>query len=256
MPTQGEGGGTAAPRGVGGRWLWVAVAAIAVVVIVVLIVVGGDDGGQRSVPSVVGLAENTAAGTLVANGFSTQVKRERSTQANGTVLAQDPDPGSDLDEGDVVVLTVSSAPGGELAPAEQPSGPVEVPDVVGDEQVLAGAALERLGLVPDTRPVERDKECCVVVEQQPRPGTTLEAGDSVMLSVAFVAAGRLEIPVPDLEGLSASAARTTARELGFTMTTVERPAPSPDFAGKIVGQNPRAGADVPEFSRLKLFVGA
>jgi beta-lactam-binding protein with PASTA domain len=256
MPTAGEGGTVAGPRGFGDWRLWVAIVAVAAIVVVVALLVAGDDGEGTSVPAVIGLAEGQASDALVAKGFSTQIERQHSSEVHGTVLAQQPDAGSALEEGEVVVLTVSSQPGGGgLAGAEQPSGPVEVPDVVGRQQVLAGASLERLGLVPDTRPVQRGDKCCVVVEQKPRPGTTLEAGESVLLSVAFVGADRLEIPVPELEGLSAAAARATARELGFTMSTLERPAPSPDLAGKVFEQSPGAGDDAPEFSRLRLFVG-
>ena len=234
--------------------MWAAiVAVVAAAGIVLLLAVGAD--GEESVPSVVGLAEGPASDVLVAKGFSTQIERERSSEVHGTVLVQQPEAGSTLEEGEVVTLTVSSQPAARGL-SEQPTGPVEVPDLVGREQVLAGASLEELGLVPDTRPVERGDKCCVVVAQEPRPGTTVEAGESVLLSVAFVGADRLEVPVPDLEGLPAATARATARELGFTMSTLERPAPSSDLAGKVFDQSPRAGKDLPEFSRLRLSVGA
>jgi beta-lactam-binding protein with PASTA domain len=204
---------------------------------------------------VVGLGQAAATGSLVSNGFSTQIDRQRSSEPRGTVIRQDPGAGAELESGGVVTLIVSSEPGArELA--EQPAGPVEVPDVVGRQQVLAGAALERMGLVPNTRMVQRGSECCVVVAQRPRPGTTLQAGDSVELSVALAAgADRLDIPVPDLEGLTASFARSWARELGFTMRTRERKAPSSDLAGKVLEQSPPPASMVPELTRIDLVVG-
>jgi len=214
----------------------------------------GDD--ETSVPSVIGLEEDAASEALVASEFSTRIERQRSPEPPGTVIGQDPDAGTALESGAVVTLTVSGQPGADPL-AEEPAGPVEVPNVVGRQYVLAGASLERLGLVPDTRMVERGDRWGVVLAQRPPAGTALEAGDHIELDVALATdTERLDIPVPGLVGEAAAQARAQARELGFTMRTIERESPSADVTGTVLEQRPTEGATVPELSLITLVVGA
>jgi len=226
-------------------------AAVAVLVLAVILLVGDD---ETSVPSVVGLEEG-AAGEALAE-FSTQIERQRSPEPPGTVIGQDPDAGAALESGAVVTVTVSGQPGTDPL-AEEPAGPVEVPNVVGRQYVLAGASLEQLGLVPDTRMVERGDRWGAVLAQRPPAGTALEAGDHIELDVALATATeRLDIPIPDLVGEAAAQARAQARELGFTTRTTERESPSADVAGTVLEQRPTEGATVPELSLIRLVVGA
>ncbi|MQA74847.1 MAG: PASTA domain-containing protein [Solirubrobacterales bacterium] len=257
MPEPLERGRNADFKGLRDWRLWGAVAAVVAVALAAILLLGGGDSDQGvGVPYVVGLDQQAASGQLVANGFSTQVERRRSTEPPRTVVGQEPDAGSPLEPGQVVVLIVSDQSGAAGLGAEEPSsGPARVPDLVGRQHVLAGAALERLGLVPDTRPVQAGDTCGEVASQEPKPGTKLKVGDSVRMTVSSGGGERLDVPVPDLEGLLASTARSQARELGFTLHTVEGAAPSPDLAGKVLKQSPRAALNVPELSRIKLVVG-
>ncbi|MPZ63608.1 MAG: PASTA domain-containing protein [Propionibacteriales bacterium] len=242
-------------------WGWpvritVVAAVVALIVVAVILGRGGDD--KAIVPSVVGLGHAAADGTLVSNGFSTQIERQPSSEPSGIVIGQDPVAGAQLGAGGVVTLTISGEPGGGSGGGsdEQPSGPVEMPDVVGEQYVLAGAELEQQGLVPDTRVVERGRTWGAVIAQRPRPGTTLEAGEIVQLDIALPSGfNRLDVPVPDLEGLTAASARTTGHELGFTMRTEEREAPSLDLAGKVLSQEPKPGTTVAELSQIRIVVG-
>lgn len=250
---KGQNGRISVLGGAGSRPLWAALAATGILIVLAATLLLGD--GETTVPSVVGLDEEAAGGALVSNDLSTTIDRQRSPEPPGTVIGQDPDPGTEVGAGEVVTLTVSGDPsGGDVA--EQPTGPVEVPDVVGRQYVLAGASLEQAGLVPDTLMVERGQRWGVVVAQRPPSGATLDAGETIELDVALAAgADRLDIPVPDLEGRGAAEARSEARELGFTTRTIERDAPSADLVGTVLEQDLEPGATVPELSPIRLVVG-
>jgi serine/threonine-protein kinase len=233
--------------------LWGALAAALAIVVLALVLLTGDD--ETAVPSVVGLEEEAASDAIVASEFSTQIERRPSPEPRGTVIGQDPGPGTALESGEVVTLTVSGEPGADDVAVED-AGPVEVPNVVGRQYVLAGASLERLGLVPDSRVVEQGDRWGAILAQRPADGKTLEAGDHIELEVALATdTERLDIPVPDLVGEPAAQARALARELGFTMRTIERESPSADVAGTVLEQQPREGATVPELSLIRLVVG-
>jgi eukaryotic-like serine/threonine-protein kinase len=242
--------------GKAGGWVpWALAVAVMLAVTVILVLVLGGDGENTSVPSVVGLDEEAASDTIVDSGLATQVAREESDEPPGTVIGQNPDPGAKLGSGGVVALTVSGSPD-ESALEETPTGPVEVPDVVGRQYVLAGETLEGAGLVTDSRMVARGDRWGVVVAQQPAGGTELEAGEHVELQVALPAGDeRLDIPVPDLEGQAAAVARAEARALGFTVLTTERDPAEGDLVGTVIDQRPASGETVPELSLLRLVVG-
>ena len=87
---------------------------------------GADDDDDRvAVPDVVGLQEPDAREEIVAAGLEAQVDRVERDAAEGEVVAQEPDSGSELDEGSVVRINVSLGPG-DRADAT-------VPDLTGPE---------------------------------------------------------------------------------------------------------------------------
>jgi 1A family penicillin-binding protein len=83
-----------------------------------------------SVPSVVGTALADAAATLGEAGFSARPENVRSPSPAGTVIGQDPPPGSQADRGSNVTLFVSDGQGAaqqpaQPSPSESPSPPPE-----------------------------------------------------------------------------------------------------------------------------------
>jgi eukaryotic-like serine/threonine-protein kinase len=106
-----------------------------------------------------------------------------SDEPEGTVIAQDPAAGTEVEAGDVVTITVSE---GE----EQQ----EMPDVTGQDGNDAEAFLEsEFGLV-----VEQVEEPCAdaippgaVCRQEPEPGTPVSEGDSAVL---YVQPGEASLP--------------------------------------------------------------
>lgn len=136
-----------------------------------------------TVPSVIGQSEQTAIDEIQAAGLTADVLRAPSEEEEGTVIAQDPEAGSEAAPGDIVTITVSEGP-------EQR----EMPDVTGRDADEAEAFLElEFGLV-----VSRVEEPCAqavppgaVCDQDPPAGTPVSEGDSATL---FVQPGEASLP--------------------------------------------------------------
>ncbi len=126
------------------------------------------------VPGVVGLTEDEAVGAITDAGLTPEVVTEPSDEDEGIVIAQDPEQGSELEEGDTVQILVSEGP------------EFEMPDVQGDDADDAEAFLESefdLDVTQEATPEPCPQEPGTVCSQDPEPGETVEPGDSVTLFV-------------------------------------------------------------------------
>ena len=139
------------------------------------LVVAADSGA--TVPSVVGMTQEEAEATLAEAGFAVAVNTEPSEEEAGIVIAQDPEGGSEYEEGATVTILVSEGPEAQ-----------EMPDVTGENGDEAEAFLEsELGLA--VTQVDADPADCgavppgTVCAQDPAPGTPVEEGDEATLYV-------------------------------------------------------------------------
>ena len=159
---------------------------------------------ERTVPDVVGTTSSEATATLREAGFEANLVSVPSDRPPGTVVAQDPAPGTTQPEGASVRLNVAQEAQGTTtgattttgttttgtttaqtttAPPPQPS-PAVVPDVVGQELAGAARSFADEGLkvsaayVPSQEPFGR-----VVAQAQPA-GTELDRGATVQLNVS------------------------------------------------------------------------
>ena len=132
---------------------------------------------------------------------------------------------------------------------------IDVPNVVGQNHVDAGRAVDSLGLVADTFPIASDVAAGFVTQQAPAPGTEVPRGQLVHLEVALGPTARPSRTIPDVTGPPALDARERARTAGFTVRTIYRDAPSPEEAGEVLLQEPAAGATAPELTQITLYVG-
>ena len=141
---------------------------------------------QNQVPEVVGLTQEEATAVLQDAGYEVAVNTEPSEEEEGIVIAQEPDGGTQLEEGATVTILVSEGP-------EQ-----EMPDVTGQDGDEAEAFLEEeFGL--NVEQVDADPSQCgavppgTVCEQDPAPGEPIAAGDDATLFVqpgdAFIGPG-------------------------------------------------------------------
>ncbi len=90
---------------------------------VINVVVAAGDG--TSVPDVTGSDQATARNKLESLGFDVNSESAQSTQPAGTVIDQDPQPGTSVSAGSTVTITVASSPssgGGSQSPAPGSGG--------------------------------------------------------------------------------------------------------------------------------------
>jgi serine/threonine-protein kinase len=125
------------------------------------------------VPSVVGLQQDDAQSQLEGAGLLPNVDTEASSEPEGTVIAQDPGPGS-APRGSEVVITVSTG-----------EGAVTVSSVIGDSKDAARATLRAQGLKVTARnqDVSSPDDDGVVIEQAPAGGSRVARGTTVTLVV-------------------------------------------------------------------------
>jgi serine/threonine-protein kinase len=129
---------------------------------------------QVEVPDVKGKSYEEASSQLQAKGFQVQRNDQVTDNADpGTVVKQDPGPGSKIDKGSTVTLAV----------AKQPQQ-VDVPDVTGETQADAVTRLSKEGFEIRTReqPVDSQEGDGVVLEQNPAAGRA-NRGSTVTITV-------------------------------------------------------------------------
>ena len=197
--------------------------------------------GVTTVPDVVGRSQAEATRALDEAGLRARAVRVPSTEEPGTVVAQVPRAGVELERGSAVRLNVSGGP-----------GRVVVPDVTGADVGEAVAELEGAGLRVETGDVDSNEPRGTVVAQEPVSGIQVDRGASVRLDVS---AGPRGTTVPELAGLQEDEATTELESLGFRVRVVEEPAEQPAFVGRVLRQVPAAGREAPPGTQVTIVVG-
>jgi len=138
------------------------------------------------VPGVVAQSQDQARRQLEQRGLKVEVREDRDASApNGTVVGQDPAPGTNVQRGATVTLRVSrpreSGPAPKPKPA--PGGGVLVPYVEGFDEKEARKTLEEQGFKVEVRREERRNGKGVVVDQNPGAGDTVQPGVTVRITL-------------------------------------------------------------------------
>jgi len=160
---------------------------------------------------------------------------------DGVIAAQDPDPGAELDPGDVVSVRI-----GEVRQ-------VTVPGVFGLTQQEAAAALNAVGLqlqVGGTLPADPEL-VGTVVAQDPTQGAQVDEGTTV---VVILGEARTVI-LPDLKGLTEEAARQQLAELNLEMEVTGTLEVGAENVGLVRQQDPAPGVEVTEGSIVGVIIG-
>jgi beta-lactam-binding protein with PASTA domain len=138
---------------------------------VTLVVSNGRPGVKM--PDVVGLAAADAVRALEARKLTPTLQQVASKEASGTVVRQEPKAGSRAKPGTNVVLQVAKA-----------AAPVSVPDVTGQLEQQATAALQQAGLAAHAVQVPSSQPKGTVVAQSPAAGQKVAKGSTVRLNVS------------------------------------------------------------------------
>jgi serine/threonine-protein kinase len=133
---------------------------------------------QTAVPDVFGLTQSEAEDAIVEAGLQVgDVGSEFSDRAEGTVIAQTPPAGTEVDRGSSVSITVSEGP-----------ATVEVPDVLCQDKASARSEVRGADLEYQEGGKTFSDECGgaagVVIEQNPAPGIPVEPGTRVTTTIS------------------------------------------------------------------------
>ncbi len=202
-----------------------------------------------AVPDLVGSSASDAQGTLRDAGLRANLHTVPSAQPAGTVVAQNPGVGAEVDEGSTVRLNVSA---GGTPPAPEPE-PATVPDVVGLEQTEAVRALQQAGLESSVQLVPSEEPQSRVVAQAREPGASLERGDAVQINVSTGPEPAPNSAIPDVVGRGEQEARDQLRAAGFRVQVLKVDAPAPAQRGRVIDQQP--SGEAPGGWELTLLVG-
>lgn len=200
---------------------------------------------QVQVPDVVGRTQAEAELLLADVGLRMRTVPVENEEAEpGTVVAQDPKAGTEVQKDSEVEVQVSKGPGEEL-----------VPDVTGQSQQAAIAELQAAGFriggpnqqASDSVPAGR------VIATDPPAGTSLPKRSVVTV---IVSTGPEQVEVPNVVGQTEDNAISTLRDRGLSATTNTRAlAPGDPNVGRVVAQNPAANTKVDVGSSVQITVG-
>jgi beta-lactam-binding protein with PASTA domain len=149
----------------------------------------------------------------------------------GRVVSQNPYAGISVARGTAVMLVISLGP-----------TPIEVPDVVGLALDAAQAALTDAGFTSTVAEVFSETvPAGSVVSQAPEGGSTAALGGNVELEVSK---GPDRVTVPDVTGMTQSAAETALTDGRLILGEVAEEWSDAVDAGLVIGQDPIAGGSV------------
>ncbi len=241
----------------GGRnvWPWVAIGLLALALIGGAVAFALTRPHKASVPDVVRLQLSVAQTDVQNAGFQVLVNNEASSAPSGIVIAQNPLSGARINTGSTVTLDVSTGPGNGT-----------VPQVTGDSQAQAVAAIKRVGL--KVAQIKYQSSANVpkgnAIMTQPSVGTSLPSGFGVELYVSTGPAAPKTKAVPNVVGMSQSDATTTLQNDGFkvspsTQTTTSTSTTSTSTtttAGNVVSQSPAATTSAKVGSTVSITIAA
>ncbi len=146
--------------------------------------------GDAEVPDVAGQQQDAAVQALRDAGFTNVGTEEvdSADQPAGTVIGSSPSAGSQATADERITLQVSSGP-----------APVEVPDVVGDTEAEARAALQSAGFTnvsTTTAPAGDPGDVGVVLTVDPAEGTEVPTTQAITLTVGVEPPGGGTGPSP------------------------------------------------------------
>ncbi|WP_280262784.1 Stk1 family PASTA domain-containing Ser/Thr kinase [Nocardia wallacei] len=178
--------------------------------------------------------------------LDSEVQRDwSSTEDKDKVIKQDPTPGSRIDVGSTVKITLGKGP-------EQ----VRVPDVVGQQLEVAQANLENPGgfkvviqKIPSSRPGGE------VLTTDPPGGSTADKGSTITVQVSSD-----QIQMPPLVGMTPSQAVERLRAAGWSggagqIVQTTQGTFDAGSIGRIIDQQPKAGSSVGRNATITIVTG-
>ncbi|MEQ7129551.1 Stk1 family PASTA domain-containing Ser/Thr kinase, partial [Actinopolymorpha sp. B11F2] len=162
---------------------------------------GDGQGETRPTPTLIGKTEEQARRDLANAGLELGTVQDKpSDRKAGLIIAQDPDPGAEVDVGGTVNITISSG-----------KKTINVPDVTGKQVDQAQTQLEAANFTVETKEDPRSSEPKgTVTTTDPAPGTPAPEGSTITV---YYSSGLIE--VPEVLGESQAVAEARLEDAGF-----------------------------------------
>lgn len=201
-----------------------------------------------TVPNVVGMQTVDATREILKAGLAvgtvTEVAPPDSSAKAGSVIESDPVANTEVKQGTRINLKVAKSSG---------TVKISVPNVVGQTQASATAVLQNAGFnVTVEQKSDKSVESGKVISQTPKGGLDLPKGATVVLIVSTGPATQ-KVEVPDVGGLSESAARSTIMAAGLEMKKSEGSSDTVAM-GNVISQVPSAGSSVDAGSSVTVVI--
>jgi serine/threonine-protein kinase len=217
------------------------------------------------VPQVVGQSQGSAVNAVTGVGLKPVLQNVGSAKPAGTVVAQKPKAGSEVDKGSKVTLNISTGTGPAttttVATATTPGATtttaanVRAPRVVGLAETPALRRLNVLGLLPTVVFQRSDQPAGRVLSQSPAAGSSLRRGSRVRMVVSTGPNPQPATSVPDVTGQDQATAADNLRSAGFRVLVLNRPTTNQGQDGVVVEQQPHAGSNTPAGSLVAILIG-
>ena len=193
------------------------------------------------VPNVKGRTRDDAIAALVSAKLTPKVREVFNKAEPGTVIAQAPVGGELVTQGTTVQINVS-----------QGLEPLEVPNVIGQQYDNAAGQVQGQGFAVARRDVDSSQPKDTVIDQQPKGGSDLARGGTVIL---YVSKGPKESTIPDVTSQDEDAATQALEQSGFTVDVVDQETFDPNQDGIVLSQDPPGGTKAKPGSTVTIIVG-
>ncbi|MFE2064266.1 Stk1 family PASTA domain-containing Ser/Thr kinase [Streptomyces sp. NPDC059467] len=193
-----------------------------------------------AVDNVIGKSIDDATTQLENKGFKVKVTKTVSTQTEGTVLSQNPDPGTEKEKGSTITL--------EVAKAQEKS---TVPDVTGQTCDQAKAQMTANNLTGNCTEVETNDSSLIgkVVSTDPQANTQVDKNSTVNIQIGKAPANQ-QVQIPqDLAGKSLKDARNELQNLGLQVNVQG----SQDDNATVITSSPSPGSTANKGDTVTLF---
>lgn len=200
---------------------------------------------QVEMVEVVGKDIDDVKVTLLNLGLTPEIEYEESTEyEQGTVMKASVNPGTMVDEGSNVILTVSAGSEG-----------VKVPDVIGMSEAEAAATLSKSGFVVNkTEDHDPYIKAGNIVTQTPQAGSKAPAGTAVTIRISL-GPEESKVRVPDIMGKDEQEAMAILVEAGLQMGVVsEVNHEDPALSGLVCYQSYSVGSYVEEGTQVDVSI--
>ncbi|XQE80837.1 Stk1 family PASTA domain-containing Ser/Thr kinase [Streptomyces microflavus] len=193
------------------------------------------------VPDVLEKSEDGARKALEDKGFTVNVTAVESEKAEGTVIKQKPDGGTEAEDGSEVTITVAKKEA------------LDLPDMRTRTFAAAEQQLRGIGFTNISRTdIDSEQPKDTVVEQTPQPGKHAKDAQIVLK----VSKGPAEPPepektqVPQIQGLTLGEAKAKLQEAGLTVGNIQG---SQDDKAVVAVVQPGVGETVDKNSAVNIF---